>query len=157
MTIEIDDDGYPVDPKHPFNQPVKDRKRRRLAEGLARCERARANGSGAVVDALKLLAMYCGMPSWIVADVEMRLTNAERRRRREDAIHYMRWDAVVELRVRRRELFAVWGDRRGLTWERAYEAVAALFKGRLAAGEPSAVKASYLLVARAFKKGRGAQ
>jgi hypothetical protein len=133
--------------------------RRRCAEQLAACEKAwRAGLLLAVTKGLEICRLYRQPPpGWIVGAVakvvKERMTKFERRRYRQDLIHYERFDAVRELRERRHEL-AKLGDNRGASWERAYDAVSDLLKGTRAAGSADTVKASYQYVQTEFKAGR---
>ena len=68
-------------------------------------------------------------PAWVDEAahqvVTQRQTKAEAKRRYELAIHFVRWDAVTELRKRRRELSESRNDiEPDMSWERCYEVAA---------------------------------
>ena len=69
--------------------------------------------------------------------------------RRQDIIHYTRYDAVRECRDRK--------GQRGIptTWPECYAAVSEMFEGTEAAGSEETIKASYQLVARRMREGDG--
>ena len=136
--------------------------RHRCAEKLAAYEKAWRDGLQlAVVAALETCRLYRQPPpEWVsgaVAKVvQGRMTKLERRRRRQNLIHYERYDAVVEWRERRHELSKL-GDDQRTSWERAYTAVSELLKGTPAAGSEDTIKASYQYVQKEIKAGRGGQ
>jgi len=67
--------------------------------------------------------------------------------RRQDMIHFARWDAVTECRDRK--------GQRGIptTWPECYAAVSEMFVGTEAEGAEETMKASYQLVARRMREG----
>ena len=69
--------------------------------------------------------------------------------RRQDMIHFARYDAVTECRDRK--------GQRGIptTWPECYAAVSEMFEGTEAAGREETIKASYQLVARRMREGDG--
>ncbi len=69
--------------------------------------------------------------------------------RRQDMIHFARWDAVKECRERK--------GQRGIpdTWEKCYAAVSEMLEGTLAEGAEETIKASYQLVERRGREGDG--
>ncbi|MGC2338824.1 MAG: hypothetical protein WA625_24145 [Pseudolabrys sp.] len=83
------------------------------------------------------------------------MSGLEKRRRRQDMVHFTRFDAVTELRERRHGLLAQHNDDRGSTWEKCYAAVAELLEGTKAAGTEGTIKASYQYVKREIEEGRG--
>lgn len=118
-------------------------------------------------DALNRAVVFChqhnlSLPQWAVyAILDLlsgggaigigRLSNPHERDR-QNSIHYTRWDAVNELRERRREL-----AKRGYhpSWEEAYANAAEMLKDSEAAGSPEAIKRSYQLVQKIFRSGKG--
>jgi hypothetical protein len=155
-------DGWPADPRHPANRESAEQWRARTFERrMAACESAwRAGNLLAVLDAVASSAqLRQPPPAWLIeavsALVDLRMTPHERRRHEQDLIHYTRWDAVKELRARRRDLFKQDDDGRGMTWEKARAAVSVLLEGTAAAGGEDAIKASYDLVEREMREGRG--
>jgi hypothetical protein len=73
---------------------------------------------------------------------------------REDENDYIRWDAVKELRARKKELQDLAGIKP--TWEEAYERAAEYLKsiGSPAKGSASTMKASYQRVAKNMREGK---
>ena len=140
-----------------------------LEQKIATCERAWHAGSfPALMDVIALCKRYSRpLPQW-AADGALKAlaeryegAGGEKRgclaslknEHRQRYIHYSRWDAVRELRDRRREL----ADRCEPTWDAVYENASKVLQGTVAAGGPDAVKKSYKRVAQAFREGRGAE
>ena len=94
------------------------------------------------------------LPAWVERAVLALIDNRQRPKGIPTKldVHVIRWDAVVELRDRREEL-----KDKGYepTWDAAFETVSGMLRGTEAQGSPDAVKASYGLVQRLFKEGRG--
>lgn len=163
---------------------------RRCAELLAACERAWRTGLQlAVADAVEICRSYRQPPPDWLADavasiVTSQMSALDRKRRRADLVHHVRWDAVTELRERRFDLLALSravprplpsvrfadhargltptpvrfvDDVRGLTWEAVFEAVSEELRGTEARGSARVIKASYQLVQREIRAGRGAR
>ena len=137
---------------------------RRCEERLATCERAwRESSLGLiVVDAVEICASYGRPPPrWVIEAVaslaDAGMTQSEKNRRQQDTIDLMRWEAVKELRERRKELYHQMGDDRGHTWDNAYAAVSEMLERTPAACGEDAVKTSYKYVEREMREGRGAR
>jgi hypothetical protein len=136
---------------------------RRCTELLAYCEKAWLAGiSPAVADAVAICRTYRqAPPAWLVEAVitvaKASLTPVETRRRRENMIHLTRWDAVRDLRDRRHQLLEQHGDNRGTSWERCFAAVSEYLEDTEAAGSESTIRASYDIVQRAIRAGRGGE
>lgn len=121
-------------------------------------ERAYADGSNS---ALAAAVKLCGvsrqpLPKWVSNGVLLALkekNTGKRGRPTNDQTHYIRWDAVRELRDRREEL----ADTYKPTWEAAYQYVSDMLRGTEAQGEPHSIEASYKKVERIFRKGAGAR
>jgi hypothetical protein len=132
----------------------------RLEERLAACAKAARGGLKlALLDALVLCASHRRpFPGWLVEElvqlVDSSISPFDKKRRRQDMVHFTRWDAVMELCDRRDE-FDRRGDDRARTWEKRYAAVSDLFEGTPAAGEPATIKDSYQFVEREIRDGRG--
>lgn len=98
-------------------------------------------------------------PDWLVEGVEEVCTGglgrlaARKEADRQNQIHYMRWEAINELRARKDDL----ADIIKPTWEEAYIAAARGLRGTIAAGAPDTMKASYQIVQKDFKTGKGAR
>jgi hypothetical protein len=93
----------------------------------------------------RLLVQQRNVEGWWVLDavealVKHRMPDEEKRLRREFEEHQRRWEALVELRARRFELFER-GNDAGMSWEKARAAVAELF-----GVSDATVKASYDLI-----------
>jgi hypothetical protein len=131
-----------------------------IEKRLTACARAARGGLKlAVVDALVLCESYRRPPpAWLVEEVAQLVssltTKIEIKRRRQDMIHFARWDAVRELCDRRDE-FEQRKDDRAKTWDNRYAAVSELFEGTIAAGAPDTIKDSYQFVGREVEEGRG--
>jgi hypothetical protein len=144
-----------------------ERDMKRCAGMLAACEKAWRSGLLlAVADAVEICRLSRQPPpDWlaeaVAVTVTKRMTKFERRRRRQDMIHLVRWDAVTELRERRHELLndprhdPDKPDDRGMTWEKCYAAVSELLAGTEAAGADDTIKASYIYVQRETEAGHG--
>ena len=137
---------------------------RRFAEHMSRCEAAWRTGvTAAFVDAVTWCRVFQKPPpAWVDEAahqvVTQRQTKAEAKRRYELAIHFVRWDAVTELRKRRRELSESRNDiEPDMSWERCYEVAAQHLASTGAAGSAATIAASYKMVQADIKKGRGPQ
>ena len=154
----IGEDGLPTDPDDLCYRPED----WLFHEHMKSCEAAwRAGVTAAAVRALGYCRDYGHPPrDWLVAAIakiaRAKETPGEAKRRERDAVHYTRWDAVVELRDRRDE-FALRGDARAATWDNVFEAVSELLEGTEAAGGPDAVRRSYELVKRDMDAGLGSK
>lgn len=131
------------------------RDRRQVAlDSLARCERQwRAGDRTAPARAIRECAHGQLPPPWWVVEAFGELTvvamsEDEKRARLEWHKHRIRWEALAELRERKLELLAR-GDDRGMTWDRAREAVSEMLAGGVAEGSDDTVKYSYDLVEEA--------
>jgi hypothetical protein len=143
--------------------------RHRCAECVAACEKAwRAGVKLAVADAVDICRLYRQPPpEWlgeaVAAITKNEMSPLEWKRRHEDMKHLARWDLVTELRTRRYELLEyskrlkMPPDHRGMTWENCYATVSEELEGTEAAGSADTIKASYQLVQREIKAGRGAR
>jgi hypothetical protein len=104
----------------------------------------------AFAEAVACLVRLGRAPPWMLRAsdelVERAMAEDEKRARREWDIARARWEALVELRERSRELSESFGDDRGATWEKAREAVSEVLRGTEAAGSAASVKASYDLI-----------
>ena len=163
----IGKDGMPTDPKHPFNADT------RLPEDyinsrLDSLKRAwlRAGMLPALADAILMCREHNRpLPEWaaLAAVAALRklydqavVKGAGRHahlktRDRQNAVHFLRWEMVTELRERKDELEA-FGYKP--TWDAAYKNVSDKLKGTFARGSPGAVKDSYQRVSRDAKNDR---
>ena len=146
-----------------------DERKRVLAERLEACRKAwDAGNRAAALDALDDCAQLGGPPPpWLVEAARAVFVWAASQRQGPgqystakaraamDAIHYERWEAVIELRGRRRELLMRWSDDRGMTWEKCYAAVAEMLEGTPAAGTEETIKRSYQYVQGTMRQGKG--
>jgi hypothetical protein len=112
-----------------------------------------ASDRTAVAKAVRALWRREKAPSWL-ADATDKLTvdamaEQEKKARRKWHVHRTRWEALVELRERRHELFAQFKDDRGTSWERAREAVSEILEKTDAKGSVGAIKRSYEIVQEA--------
>jgi hypothetical protein len=153
-----DEHGNPTDPNHPGNGRDPDpalEKAAALNRRLETCKRAwRAGNHLALLDALDDCRSFgVPPPAWLVRAL-IPIVKDRASRRRQDAVHYIRWDAVTELRERRKELIAL-----GYvpTWEEAYENASAKLRGTIAEGGADAIKASYQRVQKQLKTPKGAR
>jgi hypothetical protein len=94
------------------------------------------------------------LPDAVAVAISRRTTKIEKKRRRQDMIHYARWSAVQALRERRNELLRDFGDDSGMTWEKCWAMVSTLLENTDAAGSEDTIKASYALVQRDGGTGR---
>lgn len=130
----------------------------RCAEMLAHCEKAYNSGMMlAAAEAVEICRIYRQPPQdWMVdavADaISKRMTKIEKKRRRQDMIHYMRWSEVQDLRKRRHDLLRN-GNDGGMTWDKCYATVSEWLENTEAAGSEDTIKASYELVQRDQKAG----
>jgi hypothetical protein len=154
------------DPWEGYEEPADQRAASHCAAALAPRERAwrlkLPNAPLAVADAVLLCEFYGQPPPpWVAAAViEMAsktMPQIDVKRHREDMKHWVRWEAVKELRERKDQLYADFGDERGTAWDRVWPAVSELFEKTPANGSPPTIKASYLYVETELKEGRGAR
>jgi hypothetical protein len=158
-------DGLPTDPRHHWNADTCPREElisESISKQLDACERAwrRAGMLPALADAILMCREHNRpLPEWAalaaVAVIKKLyeqavVTGAGRHSRlktrdRQNAVHFIRWEMVAELRERKDELKA-FGYKP--TWEAAYKNVSEKLKGTFAQGTPGAVKDSYQRVAR---------
>ena len=131
---------------------------RRCAEMLALCQKAYRSGVLlAAAEAVEVCRMWRQPPpDWLVDAVAVaiskRMTKIEKKRRRQDMIHYTRWSEVQDLRERRHD-FLRYGDDSGMTWEKCYAAISKRLENTDAAGSEDTIKASYELVQRDQRAG----
>ena len=123
----------------------------RLAECKKLWDSALPNQFSAVPYAAELCRLYGQPPPvWLVDAafdvVGERMTPEEKQRRRWDRIHYIRWDAVTQLR-----------KESGMTWEWCRAAVSEYLQDTEARGDVETIWASYKLVQKEFKEGRGSR
>ena len=129
------------------------RARDRCADMLSRCEKAYHSGLLlAVAEAVEICHMWRQPPPrWLVdavtTTVRNRMTKIEKKRRRQNMIHYTRWLEVKELRARRHELG-------GMTWDECYAEISEFLEGTELAGSAATIKDSYVYVQGELKAGR---
>jgi hypothetical protein len=155
-TFGCDVNGYPLDPNHPANRPEEEqaRERKRLfSRRMYLLERDwRAGDATAIAEGVRECRLAQQPPPRWLADavaawIDRQMDAAEKRSRRDLAIHMKRWEAVTELRERRHDLLEQYGDDRGTSLERCYVAVSEL---RAEAGvSDETIKASYNLIQNA--------
>ncbi len=122
---------------------------------MLKCERAWNTGAAeAVYDAMNECVRFNrAPPTWLLKAVETlaRRDVRDKPTRRQDMVHFERWDAVRELRDRKGEP--------GIpnTWEECYERVSEYFQGTPAAGSPETIRASYKLVRKNMEEGRASR
>jgi hypothetical protein len=143
------DDGWPLG--GPSDAEIDRAREKEFERGM---EAARSRWLDGDLTAYVYAVRLCGRhrqhpPRWLVEAskvmVERAMAEEEKRARREWAIHRARWEALVELRERRHELKER-GDDRGMTWERAREAVSEELAHDEERGSERTIKASYELV-----------
>lgn len=169
---EVGVDGFPTDPAHPWNRDRRTSEqfqKDRFRERLACLERAWHEGQ---IFALRDAVKECHkrrqpLPGWLNEGIVGLLSDPDSLRGKrgrlaraktaaeQNRIHYERWATVDELRDRREELAEVVGYKP--TWEAAFQNASEELRGGLGRGTPDAIKASYLLVNRLFKSGKGAR
>jgi hypothetical protein len=150
---EIGEDGWPISMPSEAEESAEERERFQQAMRSLRA-RWRAGDLTAVDEAIRECRLRREVPEkWLeeasAEVVRLAMAEEEKRARRAWAIHRRRWEAVVELRERRHELFKRFGDDRGTSWERARAAVSEMLEKDEAAGSESAIKYSYELVEEA--------
>lgn len=166
LGFSIGVDGLPTDPQHPFNADTRLREDY-ITNRLSVCERAWV-GAG-MVPALADAIMICHehnrpLPKWVALAAVAALRRLYEQavvkgagrhahlktRDRQNAVHFLRWEMVTELRERKEELKAFGYTP---TWEAAYKNVSDKLKGTFAQGSPGAVKESYQRVSRDLERG----
>jgi hypothetical protein len=166
---DVDPDGYPLDPAHPWNQPPPaatrlDPTARRL-RGLERAFKDEGVVLAAVEGMLVCRESDVPFPTWLQkAGIEIitlmlagqlrtpgRTGNAIARYR-EDLKHFTRWSLVDEIRGHRTS--SEEEDRFGRSLSDCYAIAAQELRGTFAQGSPGAVEASFKLVQLAYTKGR---
>jgi hypothetical protein len=130
---------------------------------LRRLERAWHDGSCRALAKAVLLCRQCNcpLPDWTVHAVLALITTRGKQFRsgnqtheeweRQNAIHYVRWDMVRELRDRKEDLAYIIDP----TWDSAFEQVSKHLQGKAEAGSPDAIKKSYQFVEQIFRSGKG--
>lgn len=184
---EIGPDGWPIEDDTPCRlDPPTDRREELFQRDLAACERAWLAGN---FPALFEAVVLCGehkrpLPLWASRAVLRILADqfnhgapgsgggrhtVPRTEHVENYKHFMRWDAVRELRDRRHELRELERHLRDLQgepvestetgWDHVYDTVADYLANQnsIAKGSPSTIKRSYQLVEAAMRNGTGAK
>ena len=171
---EIDVNGHPTDPDHPWNQDrpslAERRDAGRIVE-LLRLERIWREDER--VEALAIALVLCSeahvaLPDWAAMGVQQVLATLVRATP-DYLMHYTRWDMVSELRDRKAELLErqqhevpkaqkldpTYEPRYDLqpTWEAAYENASKALAGTKYEGSADTIKKSYQLIERLFKSG----
>jgi hypothetical protein len=112
--------------------------------------RREAEWRGGDLTAIAFAVEDCGwnqqpLPSWLTSAVielaYLRMDDAEKRRRREFWIHYVRWDQVAVLR-----------QQAGMSWEQCRAEASSRLDGSFAAAGEDTVWSSYKLIQRAGGK-----
>jgi len=129
---------------------IDEERRRYVRRELARCEQAwKAGIKDAVSDAVALCSDFrCQIPHWLSQAVNDALAGKglSDAKRQQDLVHYVRWDAVRELRDRKGE------DGIPRSWEKCYAHASDILKGTKAEGAPETIRASYKRVAQEMRE-----
>jgi hypothetical protein len=168
-TREIGLDGWPLDLPSEAEQMAE--KERQFQQGMQACEaRWLAHDLTAVAEAVRALCLHRNGPKWLENAAPVVAARAmaedEKRARREWRIALTRWEALTELRARRKQLnrprrvpdghggVTLQRDGRGMTMKGARKAVSEILKNDdEAAGTASAIKASFELIEAAGGEG----
>jgi hypothetical protein len=152
-----DVNGYPLDPNHPWNRPEEEQARERerlFGRRMYLLERDwRAGDATAIAEGVRECRLAQQPPPRWLADavaawIERQMDAAEKRSRRDLAIHMKRWEEVTELHERGHDLLEQHGDDdRGTSLERCYVAVSEF--GAEAGVSDETIKASYKLIQNA--------
>lgn len=153
-STEIGEDGWPVDPRHPANEPAEEWRQRVIAERMRRYQRGWFGGYPiALADALRFCQrINLPPPAWLVHGVaQLALGKVKkgpgRRSHKDDRIDSMRWSTVEYLRA--------WEDRPGPrpTWVEVFEMASDELADTEARGEADTIKKSYQRVLRRSRDG----
>ncbi len=155
-----DENGYPRDPRHPFNSVSnEDWLKRNICENMEKFERLYKDGNlGGLSDALLFCELYeIPPPRWLthaLFDILYEHLTGEKKsqrgrharwitRYRENMVDAWRYEAVTE------------GIGRGIRWLDVYDEVAELLAGTFAAGSADAVEKSYKRVVQGMRDNPG--
>ena len=168
---DVGPDGYPTDPRHPFNRTIADPVRKHISREMWKYERAWRDGS---LHAASDAVAFChekniAPPAWLVIAVETLVARqllagsgrvGVKSRQvifNENQRHFIRWDLMRELLEQGRELYGQLKDDSGLNMEKARAAVAKKLKKMGIKGGEDAIKYSYELVERRLAEGGGGE
>jgi len=160
-STEIGEDGFPTDPKHPFNLQADVTPEEARARHIRReLRRFRMSWEAGVSVALRDAVRFCNMwdiapPDWVVNGVSSLISGEAPKRRigrgshAEDMKDFTRWDHVVTLREHLK-LNGEWQS-----WDDCYWRVSTYLEGKPEEGAEDTIKKAYQRVEKRMRENPG--